>query len=352
MANFGDFIFLIPELFLMCAITTFTVWPLAVSRLTSLVDRSPVIHNGTRHLLLFTFVSLLLLIFNSFFYFSVFNFQLLGNYSLATAKILTVIFAFGLLTFSTEKVAYEFYVLILVSILGLFVFLSSTDFLTFYLALELQSFAAYILAASNRYSTLSAEAGIKYFVLGAVASAFILFGIGLLYGAYGTINFIDLELLWPEHSFLVTLLGLTFLLAGLFFKLGLAPFHIWLADVYEGAPRPAVAFFALIPKFAIFIVLFRVLLLFLSHFDFWSGVIYVIAYLSLILGTFAGLAQSSVLRLVAFSSVANLGIAVFPLITGNLVGFHAALSYLLIYVLLSFIFLSFSLLLKHKEGSY
>jgi len=224
------------------------------------------------------------------------------------------------------------------------------DFLTFYLALELQSFGLYILAASKRDSMLSAEAAIKYFILGALTSFIILFGISIIYGVFGTTNFRDLELIAPYYPSLAFLFGLSCVLIGFFFKLGLAPFHSWLPDVYTGAPRFVVSIFAIIPKFSLFILLLRIMFIILpSYFSFTSTLLLITGVFSVIIGTLGGLNQTSILRLIGFSAIANMGFIVFPVTTGSLFGIQASLSFFIVYVMLNFNLFAFILLFRVRN---
>jgi NADH-quinone oxidoreductase subunit N len=269
-----------------------------------------------------------------------------SNLALFLVKISLLVFVLAYSLLSFPILQFEFFFLLQLSIFALVLFVQTTDFLTFYLSMELFSFASYILTALHLSSLISLEAAFKYFVLGAFASTFLLFGSSYLYGSGGTLLFSDFQLLLPlfvtfQQSLHSLFLGLSTLLLGLFFKLGLAPFHSWLPDVYLAAPRAVSAFFALIPKFFIFIVLLRILLLFHDFHAFSSLLLGASATLSLLLGAFSALLQTFLLRLLAFASIVNYGFATFVLVLDHFLAIFSSLSFLYIYTFLSFSLFSF-----------
>jgi NADH-quinone oxidoreductase subunit N len=207
----------------------------------------------------------------------------------------------------------EIYALYLVAAIGGIVMASANDLIVLFLGLETLSLALYVLAASNRRSLASAESGIKYFVLGGFASAFFLYGIALLYGAAGTTNItemvttfqLEVDLTNPNA---LALAGLALLIVGLGFKVAAAPFHVWTPDVYQGAPSPVTAFMASVGKAAAFAAMLRVLVTALPFFrDDWRPVIWVLAVLSLLVGSFLAVVQTDVKRMLAYSSVTHAG---------------------------------------------
>ena len=236
-----------------------------------------------------------------------------------------------------EKLAKpEYPVLILFATLGMMLMVSASDMLSLYVGLELQSLALYVLAAFNRDSAKSSEAGLKYFVLGALASGLLLYGISLIYGYAGTTDFVNLAFTLhsaPPHTLGLTF-GMVFICAALAFKVSAVPLHMWTPDVYEGAPTPVTAFFSAGPKIAALVLFLRVLrepLLALS--PQWDQVIVFAAVASMLIGCFAGLAQKNLKRLMAYSSIANVGFALTGLAVLSKSGLQAMLIYLAIYFL-------------------
>jgi len=214
---------------------------------------------------------------------------------------------------------------------------SANNMLSLYVGLELQSLALYVLAAFNRNSLRSSEAGIKYFILGALSSGLLLFGISLIYGFTGSIDFdvIQATLGSGEIAFGVTF-GLVFILAGLAFKVSAAPFHMWTPDVYQGAPTSVTAFFAMVPKIAAMALLLRLLFEpFSALEDQWVQVVYFLAVASMVVGAFGAIAQTSLKRLLAYSSIGNMGYVLIGIVAGSEAGVSAVVLYLLIYMVMT-----------------
>lgn len=242
---------------------------------------------------------------------------------------------------------FEYILLILFAVLGLFLLCSSNDLLTAYLAIELQSLAFYVLASFKRNSSYSVDAGIKYFILGAFSSSLFLFGVSLLYGVAGTINFEEFKDLFvntlsetsnvtsKETSlFDVSLVkfGLVFILISLLFKLAIAPFHTWAPDVYEGSPSASTFFFAVVPKLAIFVLLLRIFYCsFFGFFDSWRYFIIVITILSVIVGSFGGLEQRKLKSLLVYSSISHMGYALIAFNSGTFESVQMLFCYLVVY---------------------
>ena len=229
---------------------------------------------------------------------------------------------------------FEYPVLILFSILGMLVMLSSNDFITLYLGLELQSLSLYVLAAIKKDSLKSSEAGLKYFILGALASGFFLFGVSLLFGITGTTSFTMLSsnLLSPENNSLLLILSIVLILSSIAFKLSIAPFHMWTPDVYEGAPTSVTAFFAVVPKIAAIGVLMRILYIALIDIhDVWNQLILVLGILSIFVGAFGALLQINIKRLMAYSAISNIGYIFLALSLGSQLGLEASLIYITVY---------------------
>jgi NADH-quinone oxidoreductase subunit N len=228
---------------------------------------------------------------------------------------------------------FEYPVLIVFATLGMMLMVSAGDWLSLYVGLELQSLTLYVLAAFRRDDMKSSESGLKYFVLGALSSGLILYGISLIYGMTGTTQFAGLAPMMTGTPPLGVIFGVVFICAALAFKVSAVPFHMWTPDVYEGAPTPVTAFFAAAPKLAALALFTRVLMQPLGGLEHqWGQIVVFIAAASMLLGSFAGLAQSNVKRLLAYSAIANAGYALVGLAVGGEMGVQALLIYLTIYV--------------------
>ncbi len=236
----------------------------------------------------------------------------------------------------TENLArFEYPVLIVLAALGMSVMVSANDLITLYLGLELQSLALYILAAFNRDSLRASEAGLKYFLLGALSSGLLLYGASLVYGFAGTTGFEGIAIAAAADGANVGLLfGLVFVISGLAFKISAAPFHMWTPDVYEGAPTPVAAFFATAPKLAAMALLARVLTEpFGPMIEEWRQVVIVLAVLSMAVGAFGALMQTNIKRLMGYSSIGNVGYALVGLSSGTQLGVWAVLLYFTLYII-------------------
>jgi NADH-quinone oxidoreductase subunit N len=227
----------------------------------------------------------------------------------------------------------EYPVLLLLSAAGMGMMVSAGDMLTLYVGLELQSLAAYVLASFMRRDTRSAEAGLKYFVLGALASGILLYGISLVYGFSGTTMFSGIAQAYAGPRSLGLLFGLVFVFAGIAFKISAVPFHMWTPDVYEGAPTPVTAFFASAPKVAALGLAMRVAVEAMGPAtDQWRQIVIFAALASIILGAVAAIGQTNVKRLLAYSSINNVGYALVGLAAGTQEGVSSVLMYLVIYI--------------------
>ena len=228
---------------------------------------------------------------------------------------------------------FEFPVLILLAALGMGMMAGSGDLISLYVGIELQSLALYVLAAMHRDNARASEAGLKYFVLGALSSGLLLYGASLVYGFAGSTKFVDIAAVVSHGAGTGVLFGLIFLICGLAFKVSAAPFHMWTPDVYEGAPTPVVAFFAGAPKLAAMVLFARLLTQsFPGAVDQWRDVLVIIALASIAVGAFAGLAQKNLKRLWAYSSIANVGYAVLGLAAGNAEGVQSMLVFMVLYM--------------------
>jgi len=229
---------------------------------------------------------------------------------------------------------FEYPVLFLYAALGMMMMISANDLISLYLGLELQSLSLYVVAAFRRDTLRSSEAGLKYFVLGALSSGMLLYGASMVYGFTGTTSFATLAGMFGDHEPSVGLVvGLTFVIAGLAFKVSAVPFHMWTPDVYEGAPTPVTAFFAAAPKIAAIALLMRVMVgPFGELVEQWQQILVLISILSMALGAFAAINQQNIKRLMAYSSIGNIGYALIGLATGTAVGVRGILIYMTIYM--------------------
>jgi NADH-quinone oxidoreductase subunit N len=235
---------------------------------------------------------------------------------------------------------FEYIVLVLLATTGMMLMISANDFIALYLGLEMQSLALYVIASFHRDEVRSVEAGLKYFVLGALASGMLLYGISLMYGYSGTTGFVairnvlgDVQGAAPPAGVIV---GLVFVVAGLAFKVSAVPFHMWTPDVYQGAPTPVTAFLSLAPKFAAIALLLRVMIEpFGNLIAQWQQIIVFISIASMLLGAFAAIGQSNIKRLMAYSSIGHVGYALIGLAVGGQQGIRGVLIYMVIYLFMN-----------------
>jgi NADH-quinone oxidoreductase subunit N len=265
------------------------------------------------------------------------GFGALGKLIIFLSAAVAIIAAHGWFERGFEHGA-EYPVLILFSAVGMAVMVSATNLMTLYVGVELQSLAAYVLASYRRTDERSAEAGLKYFVLGGLASGILLYGISLLYGFTGTMGFTGIAAAFAREGVQSTgmLFGLVFLLAGLAFKASVVPFHMWTPDVYEGAPTPVTAFFASAPKVAAVLLATRVCLDALGPaIDSWRQIMIFAALASILLGAVAAFGQTNIKRLLAYSSINNVGFALIGLAAGGVTGASSVLFYMAVYVVMT-----------------
>ena len=246
---------------------------------------------------------------------------------------------------------FEYPILIGLAVVGMMMMVSAGDLMSLYMGIELQSLALYVIAAFNRDSIRSTEAGLKYFVLGALSSGLLLYGASLIYGFSGTTSFdgIALALNQGEIS-LGLLIGLVFLATGLAFKVSAAPFHMWTPDVYEGAPTPVTAFFATAPKVAAMILFTRVAYgAFGEIKSDWQQIVSFLAVASMFIGSIAAIGQKDIKRMMAYSSIGHMGFALVGLASGTEIGVQALLIYMSIYVIMNIGTFAFILSME-KDG--
>jgi NADH-quinone oxidoreductase subunit N len=229
---------------------------------------------------------------------------------------------------------FEYPILVALAMVGMMTMVSAGDLMTLYMGLELQSLSLYVVATLRRDGVKSTEAGMKYFLLGALSSGLLLYGSSLVYGFAGTTTFAGIvEAVGHGHTPLGLLFGLTFVISGLAFKVSSVPFHMWTPDVYEGAPTPITAFFATAPKLAAMALFARVLFdAFGGVVGDWQQIIALLSVLSMFLGAIAAIGQTNIKRLMAYSSIAHMGYALMGLAAGTALGVEAMLVYMAIYV--------------------
>ena len=243
---------------------------------------------------------------------------------------------------------FEFAVLVLLSTVGMMILISAGDLIALYLGLELMSLALYVVAASHRDNVKSTEAGLKYFVLGALSSGMLLYGASLIYGFTGTVSFAGIAA-EAKSGNIGLIFGLVFLLAGLCFKMSAVPFHMWTPDVYEGAPTPVTAFFASAPKVAAIAVFVRVVLTAFPDITAqWQQIVVFVSIASMALGSFAAIGQKNIKRLLAYSSIGHMGFALVGLASGTVEGAQGVLVYIAIYLAMTLGMFSIILAMKRN----
>ena len=256
-------------------------------------------------------------------------------------KVLTLLFTIFILIVSKSYIKennidkIEYPVIILASVLGMILMISSYDLIVFYLGLELQSLCLYILASFKRNDQKSTEAGLKYFVLSALASGILLYGCSLIYGFSGSTNFEVIATNLNETN-IGSIFGIVFVIVGLAFKVSAVPFHMWTPDVYEGSPTSVTSFFAIVPKIAALAVFIRFMYVpFSNVINHWQTIVVFLSIASMILGAVAAIGQSNIKRLMAYSSISHMGYALAGLSTGTNLGIQSTIIYLTIYLVMN-----------------
>ena len=287
-----------------------------------------------------------------------FNSSIVIDYLSSFMKIVTLIAAFLVLvissnylkTFKIFKIEYP--VLILSSVLGMMIMISSNDLIVFYMGLELQSLALYVLATFNRDQLKSSEAGLKYFVLSALSSGLLLYGCSLIYGFTGSTNFNLIANELNSNEYAITF-GIVFILVGLAFKISAVPFHMWAPDVYEGSPTSVTLFFAIVPKIAALAVFIRFLYVpFLNLLDQWQMILIFLSIASMLFGAIAAIGQTNLKRLIAYSSIGHVGYALAGLATGSNDGIQSSVIYITIYIIMNLGLFSCLLMMKRNHKYY
>ena len=289
---------------------------------------------------------------------SLFNNSIIIDYLSSFMKIITLLAAFLVLIISSNYLRtlkifkIEYPILILSSVLGMMIMISSNDLIVFYMGLELQSLALYVLATFNRDELKSSEAGLKYFVLSALSSGLLLYGCSLIYGFTGSTNFNIIANQLNSNEYALTF-GIVFILVGLAFKISAVPFHMWAPDVYEGSPTSVTLFFTMVPKIAALTVFIRFLYVpFLNLIDQWQMIIIFLSIASMLFGAIAAIGQTNLKRLVAYSSIGHVGYALAGLSTGSNEGIQSSVIYITIYILMNLGLFSCLLMMKRNNEYY
>jgi len=287
-----------------------------------------------------------------------FNESIIIDYLSSFMKIVTLFSAFLVLaissnylkTFKIFKIEYP--ILILSSVLGMMLMISSNDLIVFYMGLELQSLALYVLATFNRDQLKSSEAGLKYFVLSALSSGLLLYGCSLIYGFTGSTNFNIIASELNSNQYALTF-GIVFILVGLAFKISAVPFHMWAPDVYEGSPTSVTLFFTMVPKIAALSVFIRFLYVpFLNLIDQWQIILIFLSIASMLFGAVAAIGQTNLKRLIAYSSISHVGYALAGLAIGTNEGIQSSVIYMTIYIIMNLGFFSCLLMMKRNNEYY
>jgi NADH-quinone oxidoreductase subunit N len=262
----------------------------------------------------------------------------IDNSYINLAKVLVLLFCSMVCSLARNLAIKEFAIMMLFAVLGMLLMLGANDFLSLYISLELQSLCLYVLASYNNCDIKSTEAGVKYFILSALSSGIMLYGISLIYGFGGTTNFTALKevIHYADYTNLGLLVGMILLLIGFCFKLAAAPFHMWSPDVYEGSPSVVTAFFAVVPKIAALLLLLRLLFTaFASWALQWQQIILFVAILSMFVGAVGAIKQSNIKRLLAYSAIAHMGYMLLGIASNSINGTSAVIHYLIIYAMLN-----------------
>jgi len=355
----NDLKYILPELYLFIGILL-----ILLSGIFFKSDKKNIIESLNWLSIQLLLITTLLIINNPFNDNIIFSGMLIINSFTSIIKIITLISSSIILLisfsyFKNEKFnIYEYPILIGLASLGIILLISSYDLIMVYLALELQSLSLYILASLKRNSEFSTEAGLKYFILGALSSGIFLFGCSLIYGFTGSTSFEILNILLSYNTFTTNEisiginLGIILIAVGFLFKIAAAPFHMWAPDVYQGAPMIVTAFFAIVPKLAILTVFLQLFLeTFFGLIVQWQPLIIVTAICSMIFGTLGALVQSNIKRFLAYSAIGHMGYVLISVAVASVDGIQSLLLYMIVYIIMSInIFTSFLCLYKKNDN--
>ncbi len=350
-----------PELFLIGLIIYFLLF---ISFFNKYNQNVSFIKSMIMFLIIFLFVELKLLfiLYSYNLEFSYFNDQFIINNFIVLIKILLIFVTIFFFISMYDNIDNENYInmelplIILISLVGMFILVSANDLFIMYLALELQSLALYIICAIKRYSNLSIEAGLKYFILGSFSSAILLLGISLIYGLAGTTNYYELEIcifsgnIYTNMKMIYFSIGCIYI--GLLFKLGVVPFHLWIADVFEGSPNIITYFFAVVPKIAIVFVFYKLFFtVFVSSLSIFSPIMTICSVLSILIGSILALYQVKIKRFFAYSAIAHMGYILLSMSLGSYLSIYVSFYYLFIYILVSLNIFTIYLVIYRQDKS-
>lgn len=274
------------------------------------------------------------------------NYQLINDnlsfflkFMILLLSLMCILFSWDYCEYENIKI-FEYLLLLLLSIIGILTIISSYDLITMYLAIELQSLCFYIVTNLKFYSNFSIEAGLKYFILGALSSGILLFGCSLLYGFTGLTNFLDLTVLFYYYNledynlnyYTGALIGLLFIYCGILFKIGVVPFHMWVSDIYEGAPTNISFFFAVVPQISIISLLLRLNIIFISiYLKYFYTFFLFLSILTITVGTFGAIYQTRLKRIIAYSGISNMGYILTAMLTINIENLYSVIFYIIVY---------------------
>jgi NADH-quinone oxidoreductase subunit N len=351
--NVSELIFILPELFLLSAISFILLFDLFVSEKYKKYSY----HLSQLALIITGFLAFNLIGESATIFSGTFVLDNLGS----TFKVFVLGFSVIALVYSRqylivhELLRNEYFILALMSILGMMVMISGHSLLTLYLGLEIMSLSLYALIATARDRAFAIEAALKYFVLGAIASGLLLYGMSMIYGITGGLdiaqisNFASSSTLESQETLILNF-GLVFLVIGVAFKLGAVPFHMWVPDVYQGSPTSVTMFLSTVPKIAAIALLIRLLIDGLGDLQhYWSDLLMIIAVLSIALGSLVALMQSNIKRMLAYSTISHIGFVLLGFVTGVVEGYGAAVFYVLVYILMSLAAFG-SIIVLNKNG--
>jgi NADH-quinone oxidoreductase subunit N len=352
----NDIKIILPEIFIASSILVLIIHGILLT--ASSVYNFPLINKSVSYLSILILIFTLLLLWNNSICFrAIFNNIFIFDDLAFFSKSFVIASTIACLLMSQDYInfyrlnSFEYCILILFAVLGLLLLISSSDLISAYLAIEMQSLSFYVLASFKRNSAFSTEAGLKYFILGAFSSSLILFGSSILYGFTGTTNFENLFYLLNDISlnalndsliygykfyyyYIAVIISSLFIAVGLLFKLAAAPFHMWSPDVYEGSPMSSTALFAIVPKIAILVLFARIFLNnFFNEIYWWQIIIIFSAILSVLIGSFVSLKQRKIKRLIAYSAISHVGYLLIAFATGSFIGIQALFFYIFIYMI-------------------
>lgn len=293
----------------------------------------------------------IIILYNSIFYDAILlNYQIICDnlsfffkFILLLTSLICILFSWSYCDYENIKV-FEYIILLLLSVVGMLTIVSSYDLITMYLAIELQSLCFYVVTNLKFYSNFSIEAGLKYFILGALSSGILLFGCSLLYGSTGLTNFLDLKTLFYYYNmstynlyyYTCSLIGLIFIYCGILFKIGVVPFHMWVSDIYEGSPTNITFFFAVVPQISIISLLLRLNVIFLDAYMKYLYIFFLcLSILSILVGTFGAIYQTKLKRILAYSSINNIGYVLSGFLTVDIEGMYSVIFYMIVYNIIS-----------------